>query len=196
LLDEVRPAQSALQEKAGLSPYVAPAAARVFLALSAPAFVVAPCPGCSSPPITPAGTADSDGLCRQCGQCRLIAQPEVLQVLAGEGLENLLKPAVRDDIMRNVLPRLLASRFSRVGRHKPHLHHLVSPLPVVITAPAGLAEILLPEVAHFMHERGVPLDVLTVHEVRVDADFVDNLLRLVLAPPAVGGKKPVSPAVP
>jgi hypothetical protein len=93
--------------------------------------------------------------------------------------------------MRHSLPGQLSTRFARISRHQSDLYHLVSPLPVMITATARFAEILLPEMAHFMYQCRVPFDIVTVHEVRVNADFMNDLFGFVFTPPAVRRKEAV-----
>ena len=97
--------------------------------------------------------------------------------------------------MRNALACPFASGLPGVGRHQSDLDHLVSPLRIMIPSPARPAEILLPQMAHFMYQGRMPVPIYPVHKIGVDADLVNDLFFLPVPSPTVGGEKAERPTV-
>ena len=77
--------------------------------------------------------------------------------------------------MTHLLTDFLAARLTGVAGMKADFLHLRGPFRVVVSAPARLAMMLLPEVHHFMHQRGERFphgpvqEVLRVHRNLVGA---------------------------
>ena len=87
-----------------------------------------------------------------------------------KGQAKSLELATTVDEVADAVARLLAPAGAVVGGPKADSEHFIRPLLVVEAAAAGLAEMLLPEVNHFVGEGGkgfnvgAVADVLRVHD--------------------------------
>ena len=93
-------------------------------------------------------------------------------------MARLVEASALLDYVRHLLAGFLAARLAGVGGDKADLPHFGGPLAVVVAVPRGLAEMVLPEVHHLVHERGQRFGRRAAGEVgRVQGDFVGDLLR-------------------
>jgi hypothetical protein len=87
----------------------------------------------------------------------LVARPVVVEDggSAGEvGGACRVEASARLDVVRHLLPGVLAAGLAGVGRDQADGTHVPGPFLVVVATPGRLAEMVLPEMGHFMNERG------------------------------------------
>ena len=75
---------------------------------------------------------------------------ETFGVQIGKGR---LERATRRDVVRHLLAGFLAARLAGIGGVQADRVHFLGPFLVVIAGARGLAEMVLPQVDHLMHER-------------------------------------------
>ena len=71
-----------------------------------------------------------------------------------EGPTYIMKKTVFQNEMRHVVARHCTARFTSCARHKADTEHHRCPFTIVIAPAAGVTEFLLPDMRHFMRERG------------------------------------------
>ena len=100
------------------------------------------------------------------GEVRQI-EPSGLQFGAGR-----LERPIWLHVVGHLATSLLAAGFTRVRRDQAHVQHQLDPCTVVVALLAGLAELLLLEVCHLMHQRRQHGFQCAVHGRRVQGDLM------------------------